>query len=265
MGASHWVERFTSPRPNALREIFFDDLEASALPPKVIDAAPGVRHSGKLLCLLFRGSFSMASPVDDFATRKAALQSARNPAEREAAMLGLVQSAQPFIRQLASRLIQSRHRFDSEDIQQSVCLRLVRQLKFETLELRTEAEFFGLVKTMVRNLVLDRERQRAPRISLDAQSADDSDTARQLPDSHMPTPSLVARAEELRDALWRELSSCLQPDELFLAREHWGKETSQRELATQLGLSEDAVRMRLQRAKKKIRERLGDECQWVFE
>lgn len=207
----------------------------------------------------------MTSPVDDFATLKAAFQSARNPAEREAAMLGLVQSAQPFIRQLASRLIQTRQRFDSEDIQQSVCLRLVRQLQGETVELRTEAEFFGLVKTMVRNLVLDRQRQRAPQTSLDALSANESGAALQMPDDSTPTPSFVVRAEELRHALWRELGNCLQPDELFLAREHWGKETPQRELAMQLGLSEDAVRMRLQRAKNKIRQRLGDECQWLFE
>lgn len=208
----------------------------------------------------------MGASVDDFASLKAAFQTARTSAEREAALQGLVQSAQPFVRQLASRLIQSRQRFDSEDIQQSVCLRLVRQLKAETLELRTEAEFFGLVKTMVRNLVLDREKQRTPRNSLDARAADDSEASPlQVPDDREPTPSFQARAEELRDALWRELGDCLQPDELFLAREHWGNDTPQRELAAQLGLSEDAVRMRLQRAKKKIRERLGDECQWLFE
>jgi RNA polymerase sigma factor (sigma-70 family) len=170
----------------------------------------------------------------------------------------------PFIRLLAGSHLdrKSRSFVDSEDIRQSISFRIAERLQDGRLELLSEGEFKALLRTMVRNLVLDKQRRSSPVPIAGLKGSDEMDPAAELPED-ADSPSREIASEDSVQWLLRRIETTLQPDEYYCFRQHFLEGVDYKELAAQFGATPDSIRMRLNRGLAKVRELLPNWEQWL--
>jgi RNA polymerase sigma factor (sigma-70 family) len=186
---------------------------------------------------------------------KTALEAAQSEQEQLGVLEKFLADYVPYVRSLAGRLLstEQRRRFDSEDIGQTIGWRLVERLRDGRIRLLTEGQFRQLLKTMVRNLLIDRGISRT-HLSL---HGNDDEQPLQLADS-IATPSVQLGSEEARKVLRAEVERFLQPDEWYLFSKHFLEGEGYATAGAPFGLSADAARMRVNRIIEKLRKQLGD-------
>lgn len=141
---------------------------------------------------------------------------------------------------------------DAGDVVQESLLSMARSLG----TFRGDASVSSWLYTIARRVCLKKRRRGkfapAQEVPLDAA---DSDAARRLADP-APSPEQMASHEEIDTALTRAIDELDRPQrEVMLLRDV--EELSAREVAQVLGISVDAVKSRLHRARVAVRERLA--------
>jgi RNA polymerase sigma factor (sigma-70 family) len=204
------------------------------------------------------------SPDVEFERFKAAFEGA---AERERLQLieRLVAEYLPYIRFLARPILGPRQRthFDSEDICQSIGLRLAERLRDGRVQLLSRPQFQRLLRTMIRHLVFDKnERLPPPAVPLGGAGTDESGAAVDPSDS-LPAPDEEIAASEALADLLQKVEKTLPPDEYYVFKRHYLEDVAFTELAKEFGQSPDAIRMRLKRAVERLRSRLEPELKNV--
>lgn len=193
--------------------------------------------------------------VERFENLKRRFESVSDEEERRQVIHELVALYLPYVReQLARPMLNRRERarLDSEDVQQSIGWRVARGLQENRLKLLSEPQFRSLLRLMTRNLLLDRTARRAP-LPLSRENDQALDPAAM--DS---TPSNQAAKEELQRKSWELIQQLLSNEEWDLFRRHHVEELGPTELARQMGISPDAVRMRLRRIEDRLRKHLKE-------
>lgn len=200
--------------------------------------------------------------AERFERLKRVLAQARTPQARAAAIGELLAEYRPYLQYLARPLLTlpGRRVADSEDIAQSVCRRLAERIDDERVRLLTEGQFRSLLRTMVRNLFLDRPRTPAPQ-PLDPALGHSVGGVEVAADG--PTPSVDVAADEARRVLLAEIERALQPDEFYLVRRRLVDGADLDTLADEFGLKPDSVRMRVRWALDKLRVKLKAFEEWL--
>lgn len=153
----------------------------------------------------------------------------------------------------------------SSGIVNSVCANLLCR-DLSKWNFGSEGELLALLGETVLNKIIDGERELGAKkrgmeknaTSLDA--ADPGSPSRDVADRSAPTPSFQVRKEEQAELVQNFLTSMqrvLTADEFELLMKFHIEKHSLAELAAERTASQDAVRMQLQRIRKKIKEQLG--------
>jgi len=164
---------------------------------------------------------------------------------------------QPGVLRFLSRLVGEK---EAEDVAQEVFLRVDRGLE----GFRGESSMGTWIYRIARNAALDRLRsrpawlERARQLRAHGSDEDPEDVMSQLPDE---------RASLERNLMGKEMSECIRGrignlpgsyGEVLVLRELEGMTNA--EIASVLGISEGAVKIRLHRARSLLREDLGTHC-----
>jgi RNA polymerase sigma factor (sigma-70 family) len=148
------------------------------------------------------------------------------------------------------RLLQSQ--IDSQDLVQSVFARVIAEIRSERIQFSDIAAVEGYLKTVGRNRLRDEIRRlRAAK----------RDRARVKPAAALehlvqpgPTPSRLA---EVREELAR-VEACASPSELKLLKDR-ADGAAWQELAAARGINPEALRKRIERVRRRIREALDED------
>lgn len=133
----------------------------------------------------------------------------------------------------------------SEDLCQSVCIRLLDRLREGKIELRSEARFISLLRMMVENRLIEVLRRKQPI----------SRPSDELPND--PVSDAVQRGHTI-EAVWERLQKHLQVDELYLFQRRFLDGAKFPEIAAEFGLEVRTVEMRVSRLLEKVRDKLAD-------
>ncbi len=197
--------------------------------------------------------------------------------ERGEAINELIAGFGQHVRRLARQMLNQRLRrlLSSEDILQSVCIRLVTGLREGNLKLRSEEEFLGLLKIITQNLARDKhaydtasKRDSRRLRSLSAPLGENSlaEPGYEVADRGAATPSVVLGAKE-REAVLKQLHAeverLLQADEWHVYRRRYIEGIDLATLGAEWGVSADAIRMRLRRINDDLRERLKPYAEYL--
>ncbi|MFO0863809.1 MAG: sigma-70 family RNA polymerase sigma factor [Gemmataceae bacterium] len=181
------------------------------------------------------------------------------------AIEALISQFMPFIRLLAGSMLDRANRswVDSEDIGQSIGYRVVERLRDGRLALMSEGEFKSLLRTMVRNLVLDKQRRRSPMPASNVRPAEDDADIVESAAASAETPSQEIASADATAFLLSRIERSLQPDEYYCFRKHYLEGVDYTELAKQFAVTPDSIRMRLNRALAKVRDVLPNWERWL--
>lgn len=200
--------------------------------------------------------------------RRLWLAAGNDAEQREAAFAALYQRYQRYVLMLARELQcpELDRAQSANDVLQTVARRLLARLSCgEALELRSEAEFLGLLRTISKNYLSDR-RSRKRDLEWPQTGASEGKPL-EVADSAMTPSAIVTRSERellIADLVRRaqEILNALDWD-IYSMRCFDGQ--SFVEIGEQLAMTPDAVRRRFDRASAKLRETLGSFEQRLFD
>lgn len=157
-------------------------------------------------------------------------------------------------RQVANLIyINMGNRDDVEDIAQEVFIRVYRSLP----RFKFDASFFSWIYRITKNLCIDEARRRKVRkiLSLDFFSEDALEKSRMRKDQAFPSDSMLM--EEKRQVIHSALQRLKKEHrEVLVLREY--QDFSYQEIAETLGLSVEAVKSRIFRARMELKVLLSD-------
>jgi RNA polymerase sigma factor (sigma-70 family) len=190
----------------------------------------------------------MPESVDDFRVLVTRVQLGD-----EDALAELTQRYEPEVR-LAARVLLGRFlrtHLDSVDLVQSVHHTLMLGLRQNRFTLTTPQQLLGLAVTMVRRKIARhwRKLQRQQRLDIHAAETCAGQDLRTCPHSTEPDP---AQAAEYNDMLRHICSQMEERDRRVIDLRLQGYSTA--EVARQLGLDADVLRVRLSRLRRRLRE-----------
>jgi RNA polymerase sigma-70 factor (ECF subfamily) len=190
----------------------------------------------------------MPESADDFRVLVARVQLGD-----EDALLELTQRYEPEVR-LAARVLLSRFlrtHLDSVDLVQSVHHTLMLGLRHNKFALTTPQQLLGLAVTMVRRKIARhwRKLQRQQHLDIHAAETCAGQDQRTCPSSTEADP---ARTAEYNDMLRHLCSQLDERDRRVIELRLQGYSTA--EVARQLGLDADVLRVRLSRLRRRLRE-----------
>jgi RNA polymerase sigma factor (sigma-70 family) len=149
------------------------------------------------------------------------------------------------------RFLQSQ--IDSQDLVQSVFARVIAEIRGERVQFSDMAGLEAYLKTVGRNRLRD-EIRRLKAAKRDRARVKPGAAAVQNLAQPGPTPTRVV---EIREQLAR-VEACASPSELKLLNER-ADGISWQELAAARGINPDALRKRIERIRRRIREALGED------
>jgi RNA polymerase sigma-70 factor (ECF subfamily) len=166
----------------------------------------------------------------------------------ERAFLAAVTTSRPALSAVALRIVGNEH--DAADVVQDSCLRAWRALP----SFRGDSKLSTWLHAIVVNTSLSALQRRRQRGIDDESELDDTTLA----DPHSLTdPHAAAEQTELRQTLLLAMQALSDPlRDVVVRRELRG--LSHNEIATELGISETASKVRLHRARGQLRTALGD-------
>jgi RNA polymerase sigma-70 factor (ECF subfamily) len=190
----------------------------------------------------------MLEPADDFQVLVTRVQLGD-----EDALAELTRRYEPEVR-LAARVLLGRFlraHLDSVDLVQSVHQSLMLGLRQNRFTLTTPQQLLGLAMTMVRRKIARhwRKLQRQQRLDIHAAETCAGQDLRTCPHSPEVDP---AQAAEYNDLLQRVCSQLEERDRRVIELRLQGNSTA--EVARQLGLDADVLRVRLSRLRRRLRQ-----------
>ncbi len=196
------------------------------------------------------------------------LQAAPNAEERRRYVQVLVQRYLPFLKLLAGPYLDTRMRrhVDSEDIGQTLSLRLLERLQNGGIELNSEGQFRAYLKQMVRNRIFDKRERISKQSERRVESPGDLQAGEPAPLNPADcgdSPSLEISQGEAIEVLLAEIERHLQPNEFYMYRQRYLEGRDYAAIAAEFGIAADAVRMRLNRVQQKLRSKLGHFLKWL--
>lgn len=189
-----------------------------------------------------------------------------------------MQRMAPHVQNMARRRLTTAVRkiFDSNDITSTVMRRLVGTVRKGQLNLSTEGEFMSMLDVMTQRAVIEKHQYlhallRDQSRNQSADASDDDSGSWDLMDGDDRRPHLtgnttsspvdaVILAERLEalNGLLDAIRARLAPDDWYLFRRRLIDEAPWSVIAEEMGVTEDAARMRLARILVKLRDDLSD-------
>jgi RNA polymerase sigma factor (sigma-70 family) len=148
------------------------------------------------------------------------------------------------------RLLQSQ--FDSQDLMQSVFMQVIADIRADHAKFSDESALVGYLSTVGRNRLRDHIRRvKATKRDRQKTVGDDVEALKKVAQSG-PSPSQIV---EVREQVAR-IEACASPSELKVIKER-ADGAGWQELASARGLNPEALRKRIERVRRRIREALG--------